>query len=91
MISSEAGASGGFFLFGVLHFLDRHVAEFVGVEDLSAIEALDEFNIIFACHNPDPWVFADRIHGQFGRQSQLVMGQIVSSPERLSTGFFDGL
>ena len=54
--------SGRLFFF-VLHFLDSHIAKFVGVEDFTAIEALNEFNVVFACHYADPGMLADRIHG----------------------------
>jgi hypothetical protein len=56
-----AQSSGGFFF--VLHFLDGHIAKFVRVEHFSAVEALNEFHVVFARYNPDPGVLADRIHG----------------------------
>jgi hypothetical protein len=84
--SDGATGSGGFFLF-VLHFLDSHIAKFVGVEDFTAVEALDEFHIIFACHNPDPGMLANRIHGVFVGNGARI-GQIVSAPARLSTVIF---
>lgn len=55
-------SSGGLFLF-VLHVLDGHIAKFVGVENVSTVEALDELNIVFARDDPDPGVLANRIHG----------------------------
>jgi hypothetical protein len=85
---SSAG-SGGFFFF-VLHFLDGHIAEFVGVEDLSAIEAFDELGVIFARDNADLGMLTDRIHGVI-RAVRVGMGQIVPGLGRLSTGMLGGL
>ncbi len=80
--------SGGFF-FLVLHFLNGHVAEFVGVEDLSAIEAFDELGVIFSRHDADLGVLTDRIHGVI-RAVRVGMGQIVPGQVRLSTGMLEG-
>jgi hypothetical protein len=77
---------GGFFLF-VLHFLDSHIAKFVGVENFSAVEALDELHIVFARDYPDPGVLANRIHGMVGGKL-ADMGQIVFPLIRLSTAIF---
>jgi hypothetical protein len=78
--------SGGFF-FLVLSFLDGHIAKFVGVENLSAIEALDKFSVIFARHNAYLGVLTDRIHGVIGAV-RVGMGQIVPGRMRLSTALF---
>jgi hypothetical protein len=58
--------SGGLF-FLVLHFLDGHIAKFVGVEHFSAIEAFDKLGVIFARHDAYLGVLADRIHGVIRR------------------------
>ena len=69
--------SGGFFF--VLRFLDGHIAKFVGVEDFTAVEALDKFDVFFAGHNADLRMLTDRIHGVIGAV-RVVMGQIVTWP-----------
>jgi hypothetical protein len=74
-------------LFFVLHFFNGHIAEFIGVEDFSAIEALDKLDIVFSCYDPDPGVLANRIHGVL-TGSLAGMGQIVFAPKRLSTAIF---
>jgi hypothetical protein len=77
------GASSGFF-FLALHFFDRHIAKFVGVEHLAAIEAFDELGVIFAGYDAYLRVFTDRIHGVTGA-ARVGMGQIVPGWEVLST------
>jgi len=77
--------SGLFFL--VLIFLDGHIAEFVGVEDLTAVETLDKFGIFFACDDADLRVLTDRVHGVIGAW-EVGIGQIVPGPGRLSTASF---
>ena len=57
-----AGKSGGFF-FLVLGLFNLHVAKFVGVKDLSAVQALDKFDVVLARHHADLGVLTDRIHG----------------------------
>jgi hypothetical protein len=53
----------GRFFFLVLHFLDGHIAEFVGIENLAAIEAFDKLGVIFARYDADLGMLTDRIHG----------------------------
>jgi hypothetical protein len=74
----------GCFFFLVLGVLDGHIAEFVGVENLSAIEALDKFSVIFARHDAYLGVLTDRIHGVI-RAVRVGIGQIVPGRMRLST------
>lgn len=50
-------------LFFILHrFLDGHITELIGVEDLSAVQALHEFNVLFARYHANLWMFAGCIH-----------------------------
>ena len=71
-----------------LHLFDRHVAEFVGVKDFAAIEALDEFDIVFACHNSDPGMLTDRIHGVLVNQ-WVVWGRLYPRPYFCQLPSFD--
>ena len=43
-------------------FFNFHVPEFIGVEDLSAIQALYELNIVLAGNDAHSGVFAGRLH-----------------------------
>jgi hypothetical protein len=43
-------------------FFNRHVVELVGVEDLSAIQALDVFDILFARYHAHPTMLAHCVH-----------------------------
>lgn len=81
--SGNGGQSGGFFF--VLSFLNRHIAKFVGVENLAAIEALDKLGVIFTRYYADLGMLTDRIHGVI-RAVRVVLGQIVPAQGRLSTG-----
>jgi hypothetical protein len=49
-----------FFPFG--RFLDGHVVEFFGIEDVATFEAFDIFGVFVAGYNSNPWVFAGGNH-----------------------------
>ena len=71
----RSDGSGGFFLL-VLRFFDGHIAELAGVEDFSAIEALDVFGIVFTRDNADSRVFARHFHWVTGAHREWVWGRL---------------
>ena len=73
----SADASGGLFLL-VLCFFDGHVAEFAGVEDISAIEAFDILSIVFARDDSDSGVLTRHVHWVTGAHRELVWGRLYS-------------
>jgi hypothetical protein len=49
-----------FFLFG--RFLNGHVVEFFGIEDVATFQAFNIFGVFVAGNNSNPWVFAGGNH-----------------------------
>lgn len=44
-------------------FFDCHILKLIGIKDFAAVQALDIFNVLFACYNANLGVFAGRVHG----------------------------
>jgi hypothetical protein len=49
-----------FFLFG--RFLNGHVVEFFGIEDVATFQAFNILGVLVAGNNSNPWVFAGGNH-----------------------------
>ena len=43
-------------------FLDFHVVEFLGIEDLATLQTLNKFSVVVPGNDTYSWVFANRCH-----------------------------
>ena len=68
-------------------FLNIHIAELVGVENLSAVLAFYVFGVILARHDAHSGVFAGRWHGVGGPIKKARYAESAASGRRLSSYF----
>ncbi len=66
---------------------DFHVPVFVGVEDLTAVQALNVFDIFFTRYDAYLGVFAGGVHLEGSSMKPVLLGKIVPAGFRLSNLF----
>ena len=67
-------------------FFDAHVLEFAGLENLAALQALDEFGVFVAAHNLHARVFARFLVGFGGWENGFEVINPEASPSSNARG-----